>query len=188
MKAPMPILIILGVTAMAAAQSPTPTDVAGLKILKVELQHVPVKGPSLRAVAATDPGSQSQAKSNRGQDSNSDSLPALHRMDPNTAEVAPNSSKQDPLGNMSSPTPVIFVASIVVKNIGDKTVKAVHWEYLLFETGAKDPVKRYRVQSKKTILPGEQAELTKEVTPKGHEQQARLIRIEYTDGTYWEQK
>jgi hypothetical protein len=89
---------------------------------------------------------------------------------------------------MSSPTPVIFVAAVMVKNIGERTVTAVQWEYLLFETGATAPVKRYRVQTKRIILPHEQVELIKEVTPKGHEQQARLLRIEYCDGTFWQEK
>src|SRR5262249_14378600 len=107
------MLILIVVAAMiVSAQSPPPSDVAGLKIIRVELQHRPVKGPTLRAVASTDPGSQSQARNDRGQDSNSDSRPALHRISQN-AEIAPNTSKQDPLGNMASPTPVIFIASIV---------------------------------------------------------------------------
>jgi hypothetical protein len=103
------------------------------------------------------------------------------------AEIAPKTSKADPLGNMPSNAPVVFIASIVVANIGKKTVTAVLWEYLLFETGGTEPVKRYRIQSKKLILPDEQAELTKEVTPKGQEQQARLVRIEYADGSFWQQ-
>ena len=81
---------------------------------------------------------------------------------------------------------LILVASVVVKNIGSKTVTTVDWEYMLFEKDATDPIKRYRVRSKKTVPPGEQAELTKEVTPKGQEQQARLTRIEYSDGTFWQ--
>ena len=104
------------------------------------------------------------------------------------AEIAPKTSSSDPLGNMSSPNPIVFVAAVLVKNIGEKTVTAVQWEYLLFESGATEPVKRYRVQSKRIILPNEQVELIKGVTPKGHEQQARLLRIEYADGTFWQQK
>jgi hypothetical protein len=182
------MLIVLGVIPLgASAQTTTQsTEAAGLKIVKVELQHAVAKGPSLRAVQATDPGSQTQAKTARSQDANADSVPALHRMSQN-AEIAPKTSKADPLGNMPSNAPVVFIASIVVANIGKKTVTAVLWEYLLFETGGTEPVKRYRIQSKKLILPDEQAELTKEVTPKGQEQQARLVRIEYADGSFWQQ-
>src|SRR5205823_8603434 len=130
------------------------------------------------------PASQAQAKADRA--ATSDNNPALHRLSQN-AEIAPKTSKPDPLGNMSSAAPIVFVAAVLVKNIGEKTVTSVQWEYLLFESGATEPVKRYRVQSKRIILPNEQVELIKEVTPRGHEQQARLLRIEYADGTFWHQ-
>ena len=174
----------LGVSAQTANPS---TEPAGLKIMRVELQRTGAKGPTMRAVPRTDPTSQQQARTDRIDDADSDRNPALHRLSRN-AEVAPKTSRGDPLGNLPSNAPPIFVASIVVKNIGKKTVTAVHWEYLLFETGAQEPVKRYRVQSKNTIPPGEQAELTKEVSPKGQEQQARITRIEYADGTFWQAK
>src|SRR2546421_8926158 len=183
--------LLFMITAIAAAaitvsaQPAAANEVAGLKIVRVELQRTAVKGPSLRAVASTDPKSQTQAKADRA--STSDNNPALHRLSQN-AEIAPKTSSSDPLGNMPSSNPIVFVASVLVKNIGEKTVTAVHWEYLLFEAGATKPVKRYRVQSKRTILPNEQIELTKEVTPKGHEQQAMLLRIEYADGSFWQQK
>jgi hypothetical protein len=182
------LLVVLGLIPLAAStQTGTQsTEPAGLKIIKVELQHTVARGPSVRAVAATDPDSQTQARAARGQDANTDSIPALHRMSQD-AEVAPKASKSDQLGNLPSNAPLIFIASIVVKNIGTKAVTAVQWEYLLFETGGAEPVKRYRIQSKKLIAPDEQVELTKEVTPKGREQQARLIRIEYADGSFWQQ-
>lgn len=170
----------------AAAQETHPVSEAGLRIMRVELQRTVMKSPTLRAVASTDPASQRQAQADRSQDGNADRNPALHRMSQN-AEIAPKTSKQEPFGNMPSSNPVIFVASVLVKNIGTKTVTAVRWEYLLFETGATQPTKRYVVNSKKIIPPGEQAELTKEVTPKGKEQQVRLLSIQYDDGTFWQQ-
>lgn len=178
------------------AQSPSSSDGAGLRIMRVDLQRTIVKGPSVRAVASTYPTDQAQANTDRRQDSDSDRDPALHRMSQN-AEIAPKvtsidssgnprASRNDPAGNVPAGYAPVFVASIVVKNIGTKPVVAVEWEYLLFQKDAKDPIKRYRVRTKKTILPGEQVELTKEVTPKGQEQQARLTRIEYADGTLWQ--
>jgi hypothetical protein len=169
-----------------SAQTPNTTEAAGLKIIRVELQHAVVKGPSLRAVQATDPGSQVTAKADRN--ARVDDLPALERMGGN-ADIAPKTTKSDPLGaNTPAPNAVVFMASVLVKNIGTKPVTAVQWEYLLFEKDATEPIKRYKVQTKKLIGPGEQAQLTKEVTPKGQEQQARITRIEYADGTSWQQK
>lgn len=183
--ATMLFAIVLPAIAVSA-QTPNTTDLAGLKIMRVELQHSVVKGPELRAVQATDKASQAEARADRN--SKVDDLPALERMGGN-ADIAPKTTKSDPLGG-STPAPnvIIFTATVLVKNIGTKPVTAVNWEYLLFEKDATEPIKRYRVQTKKLIAPGEQAQLTKEVTPKGQEQQARITRIEYADGTFWQQK
>jgi len=111
--------------------------------------------------------------------------PAMQRVSKD-AEIVANKGS-DTFGNLPAGSSVVFVASIVVKNIGPKTVTVVQWEYLMFETGGKEPVKRYSVQSKRVIPSGEQAELTKEVKPKGQEHEARITRIEYADGTFWQQ-
>jgi len=193
------IVSMVGFVVGASAQTPDPSsDQAGLKIVRVELQRTRAKGPTMRAVPSTYPTDQAQARTDRMQDADPDRDPALHRLSQN-AEVAPKTtqidsagnpraSRNDPAANLSSGTSIIFVASILVKNIGTKTVTAVEWEYLLFEKDAREPIKRYRVRSKKTIPSGEQAELTKEVNPKGQEQQARLTRIEYADGSFWQAK
>ena len=193
------IAITLGTSRVSAQTATASTETAGLKIIRVELQHTIIKGPSVRAIASTYPTDQVQANTDRRQDSDSDRSPALHRMSQN-AEVAPKnttqidssgkpkSARNDPAASVPSGASVVYVASIVVKNIGSKTVTTVDWEYLLFEKDATEPIKRYRVRTKKTVPPGEQAELTKEVTPKGQEQQARLTRIEYADGTFWQAK
>jgi hypothetical protein len=186
MKLLLTLFAIVFATVVVSAQTPNATEVAGLKIMRVELQHSVVKGPELRAVQATDPASQANAKADRA--ASSDNNPALHRLSQN-AEIAPKTSTSDPLGaNTPAPKSVIFTATVLVKNIGTKPVTAVNWEYLLFEKDATEPIKRYRVQTKKLIPPGEQAQLTKEVTPKGQEQQAKITRIEYADGTFWQQK
>jgi hypothetical protein len=184
MKALM-IISIVGFAVGASAQSASgPREPAGIQIVRVELQRTKSKAPQMRAMPATDPASQAQEKADRLRDV--DSNPALHRLSKD-AEVAPTTSGAD-FGNLPAGTPIIFIASILVKNIGTKTVTAVNWEYLQFEIGGKEPVKRYRVQSKRVIEPGEQAELTKEVDPKGKEHQAMITRIEYADGSFWQSK
>jgi len=186
------ILILFAIVSAAIAVSAQTekaekaTEAAGLKIIRVELQHSVVKGPELRAVQATDKASQVTAAADRN--AKVDDHPALDRMGGN-ADIAPKTTKSDPLGgSMPAANAIIFTATVLVKNIGTKPVTAVSWEYLLFEKDATEPIKRYRVQTKKLIPPGEQAQLTKEVTPKGQEQQARITRIEYADGTFWQQK
>jgi hypothetical protein len=182
MKALM-IISIVAVAVGSLGQTPNgAAQPAGIKILRVELQRTRSKSPQMRAMPAIDPSSQSQQKADRLRDV--DSNPALHRMGKD-ADIAPTTGS-DTFGNLPTTAPIIFVASILVKNIGKKTVVAVQWKYLQFETGEKAPIRTYRVQSKRVIPPGEEAELTKEVSLKGKEQQALITRIEYADGSFWQ--
>ena len=177
------IVPILAISVCASAQTASSPTEPGISLLRVQLQRTTSKSPQMRAVPSTDPSSQARARADQQRDV--DSNPALHRLS-RDAEIAPISGGSAPFGNQSSSDPTFFIASILVKNIGTKTINAVNWEYLMFETGGKEPVKRYRVHSKRIILPDEQAELTKEVQPKGKEQEALIARVEYADGTVWE--
>jgi len=181
MKAPALMFLVCIAVAASAQTANAPVEPAGIQILRVELQHAASKAPQMRTVPSTDPASQSQQRTDRMRDV--DSNPALHRLSKD-AEIAPTSSS-DSFGNLPAGSHRIFVVSLLVKNISTKTIKAVHWEYLQFEANGKEPVKRYRVQSKRVIAPGELAELTKEVEPKGKEHQAIITRIEYGDGSIW---
>jgi hypothetical protein len=179
------ILFVITMIGIASGQTGGgKTDPAGLQIVRVELQRTKVRGPTVRAVPATDPGAQAQAKDDRSR--SVDNNPALHRLSKD-AEVAPLSGSGS-FGNATTSNTIVFVASIVVKNIGTKAVRAVNWDYLMFEPGGKEPVKTFHVRSKRTIAPGEQAELMKEVQPKGQEHQAVIVRIEYEDGRFWQAK
>src|SRR5262245_12774642 len=68
--------ISMGVTVAAQATAPAQEE-SGLKIMRVGLQRTVMNGPSTRAVAPTDPAYQKNAKTDRMQDSESDSNPAL---------------------------------------------------------------------------------------------------------------
>lgn len=176
------IICILAAGGLASAQTGnSSTEAPGVRILKVGLQAAQPKGPTARAIPGTDPTSLRQQNADRLR--SPDNNPALHRMSKD-AEVAPVSGSS-PFGNLASGPHVIFVAAIVVKNTSTKTVKAVHWRYLLFKTGEKEPVKKYQIKSKIVIRPGEQVELTKEVDPKGNEHQAMITAVEYEDGSVW---
>lgn len=184
MKA-LALMSIVTIAVGASAQTAnTPVETAGIRILRVELQRTKSRAPQMKSLPSTYPTSQSQQKGNEPLDMGTH--PAMQRVGKD-AEIA-GTTGSDPFGNLPAGSFAVFVASIVVKNIGTKTVTAVHWEYLLFETDGKEPVKRYSVQSKRVIPPGEQAELTKEVKPKGKEHQALITRIEYADGSFWQPK
>ena len=172
----MKVLMIIGILTIAigaAGQTAGLVEDPGIQLLRVQLQRVDGKVPQTRAVPSTDPSSQAKQRADQLRDV--DNAPALHRLS-RDAEIAPLSGSA-PLGTLPSAPSVVFVASVLIKNTGRRTITAVHWEYLFFMQGAEQPVKRVRVQSKKVILPGEQIELTKEVRPKGKEHQAVITRV-----------
>lgn len=176
------LLFMVTMTVGASAQTANaPVELSGVRILRVELQRGKSRAPQTKSAPSTYPSSQSPRKSDEPLEMGTH--PAMQRVSKD-AEIAANKGS-DPIGDLLAGTSTVFVASILVRNTGTKTVTAVYWEYLLFETGGKEPVKRYRVQSKRVIPPGEQAELTKEVKPKGNEHQALISRIEYADGSVW---
>jgi hypothetical protein len=184
----MRVLTLLSIVTMAVGASAqtanAPVGTAGILILRVELQRTKSRAPQTKSAPRTYSSSQSQK--NADEPLEMGTHPAMQRPSKDADILANRGS--DPFGDLQSGSSSVFVASIVVKNIGAKTVTAVRWEYLLFEAGGREPIRRYRVQSKRVIPPGQQAELTKEVKPKGNEHQALITRVEYADGSVWQPK
>lgn len=90
-----------------------------------------------------------------------------------------------------------YTAKATLKNTGARTIKAVSWDYIFTDAKEQKELKRYRLQSKQQILPGETQLLTRDVglDPKDSarhiaigKQSIEITRIEYTDGTVWRQK
>jgi hypothetical protein len=84
--------------------------------------------------------------------------------------------------------------SIDIKNTGKKIIKAVDWEFFLVDTVRGDSEYdhfKFRTDDKK-IKPGEKKRLTKRFEyhgiPDHVSARARLMRIEFEDGTIWERK
>jgi hypothetical protein len=87
-----------------------------------------------------------------------------------------------------------YRARVHLKNGGAKAVKAVNWDYVFAEPETGRELRRYRVESRRHILPGETQSLDKEiyVEPKentrhlGTGRQSVLVtRVEFADGTVW---
>jgi hypothetical protein len=87
-----------------------------------------------------------------------------------------------------------YTARATLKNAGAKTIKIVSWDYIFTDAREKKELKRYRLQSKQQILPGEKQLLTRDVEldPKDNtrhittgKQSVEITRIEYTDGSVW---
>ena len=91
-----------------------------------------------------------------------------------------------------------YTARAKLKNTGLKTIKAVSWDYVFRDAlGERKELKRYRLQSKQQVLPGETQLLSRDVEldPKDNtrhittgKQNVEIVRIEYADGSVWRQK
>lgn len=80
-------------------------------------------------------------------------------------------------------------ANALVKNVGDRTIKAVEWEFLfLSDDNSEKELKRYKFRNKIKIAPGETKFLTKEVKDRAisRRRKARITRIDYMDNSTWQ--
>jgi hypothetical protein len=87
-----------------------------------------------------------------------------------------------------------YMAKATLKNTGAKAIKSVSWDYVFTDEKEQKVLKRYRLQSKQQILPGETQTVgaglgldPKEKTPhiKTGRQSVEVTRIEYADGSAW---
>jgi hypothetical protein len=90
-----------------------------------------------------------------------------------------------------------YTAKATLKNTGAKTIKTISWDYIFTDAKERKELKRYKLQSKQQLLPGETQLLTRDVEldPKDNtryittgKQSIEITRIEYTDGSVWRQK
>ena len=87
-----------------------------------------------------------------------------------------------------------YTAKAILKNVGAKAIKAVSWDYVFVDVKDGKELKRYKLQSRQQILPGETQTLTRDVglDPKENtqhfstgKQQVEITKIEYADGSVW---
>jgi len=90
-----------------------------------------------------------------------------------------------------------YTAKATLKNTGAKTVKAVWWDHIFTDAKEQKELKRYNLQSRQQIPPGETQTLARDVgiDPKDNtrfittgKQTIEITKIEYTDGSFWRQK
>jgi len=81
--------------------------------------------------------------------------------------------------------------------VGAKAIKAVSWDYVFTDATEQKELKRYKLQSKQQILPGETQVLTRDVglSPQDNtrhittgKQSVEITKIEYADGSIWRQR
>ena len=90
-----------------------------------------------------------------------------------------------------------YTARATLKNQGAKTIKAVSWDYVFTDAGGRKELKRYKLQSRQQVLPGETQVLSRGVELDAKDdtrhitagkQSVEITRIEYADGSVWRQK
>jgi hypothetical protein len=90
-----------------------------------------------------------------------------------------------------------YTAKATLRNSGTKTIKAISWDYVFTDAKEQKELKRYKLQSKQQILPGETQILLRDVAidPKDDgrhlttgKQSVEVTKIEYTDGSVWKRQ
>ena len=100
---------------------------------------------------------------------------------------APSEQRVSPSTTVTG-SPVQQVSALF-RNTGTKSIKAVTWEYLIFKDEQPTQLQHvYTTHSKTAILPGQSVRLDKTGYQLKNSQymKARVTRIEYTDGTFWQ--
>jgi len=97
-----------------------------------------------------------------------------------------------------------FVYKASVQNNGDKTIKSIDWDYVFYDLGTESEVGRRQFTSEQKISPGRTKELsffipnppTQTISVEALEKHERdglgerieLVRVEFSDGTTWQQR
>jgi len=113
----------------------------------------------------------------------------------------PNPSPPEP-DTSSGKSPDVYTYKLKVRNTGQKTIRAIIWEYVFFEPDSQREVGRLQFVSEGKLNPGQTKTLTanslsppsstinvRESGKKLRQQYAEKIiiqAIEFADGTFWE--
>ena len=100
------------------------------------------------------------------------------------------------------PSRYMFVYKATIKNLGDKAIKAVDWDYIFVDPASETEIGRQQFTSVEKILPGKAKELivttrkpptqTISLTALNKNERGSLdgrvivVRIDYADGTSWQ--
>ena len=103
-----------------------------------------------------------------------------------TGQINQSSDAYWPTDSEAQKSQYNFYASLTIKNAGEKTVKAVSWDYVLTDPATKKEIKRYSFRGKKLLKPSESVTLKEIVKPTGAQRKAEIMRVEYSDGSVWQ--
>ena len=96
----------------------------------------------------------------------------------------------------------VFIYKTTVKNLSDKPIKSIDWDYVFFDRATESEIGRREFTSEEKIAPGKSKELvvtitkpptqTVSVTSLNTKERDALIerivvvRVDYADGTFWQ--
>jgi hypothetical protein len=96
----------------------------------------------------------------------------------------------------------VFVYKTTVKNLSDKAIKSIDWDYVFFDRETETELGRREFTSEEKISPGKAKELTVTITKpptqtisltalntgerKSLSERVVIMRIDYADGTVWQ--
>jgi hypothetical protein len=105
--------------------------------------------------------------------------------------------------HQDAPSRYVFVYKATVKNLSAKAIKSIDWDYIFLERGTETEIGRQQFTSEEKIAPGKTRELIVKITkPPTHtisltalnnnergslDGHVIIVRINYTDGTSWQQ-
>jgi hypothetical protein len=190
-------LLLLSVTSVAFGQSTaTPTDASRLEVIKfswskerINWEHDPFGGPienfdEMRARSRIERQSQSAKQGGKvQQDAKADAanLATLHK---------------------TKPSEYVFTYKTTVRNLSNKTIKSVDWDYIFFDKSTNTELGRQQFTSEEKISPGKSKELvvairkppthTISVTALNKGEAESLIGrivilgVQYSDGSSWQ--
>jgi hypothetical protein len=100
------------------------------------------------------------------------------------------------------PSRYVFIYKTTVKNLSDKPIKSIDWDYVFFDSSNETELGRREFTSDEKISPGKSKELTVRITkPPTHTisvtalntgerksltERVVIVRIDYADGTSWQ--
>jgi hypothetical protein len=101
-----------------------------------------------------------------------------------------------------APARYVFIYRLSIKNTGARTIKAIDWDYIFLDAVSRSELGRQQFTSEEKIDPGKARELTirirkpptQTISVSSFEknerevlsEQVMVVRIEYTDGTFWQ--
>src|SRR5687767_1976762 len=101
-----------------------------------------------------------------------------------------------------TPSRYVFIYKTTVKNLSDKAIKSIDWDYVFLDRENETEIGRREFTSEEKISPGKSKELTVTITkPPTHTisltalntgerksltERVVIVRIDYADGTSWQ--